>query len=206
LFDEGVLSEEYKQKVKDVPLMDSIFMVHLGLDPDFNPKKYLSVSTTYCYGLYDLEAGVERALNGIYHEGKDGFVIHAPTFHSPEMAPKGHSAMTIYTICPNKLIDCDWNEKREYYADKLLEYAEKYLPDLRKHVEVRRIITPLDWQKRTMVRHHAFGGLAPIMGKSGLPHETPIKNFWFIGHMSESGGGVPATALPVRRLMNKILK
>ena len=57
-----------------------------------------------------------------------------------------------------------------------------------------------------MVKHHAFGGLAPIMGKTGLPHKTPVKDFWFIGHMSESGGGVPATAIPVRRLMNKILK
>ncbi len=205
LFEEGVLSEEYIQKVKDVPLMDSIFMVHLGLDPEFDPHKYLNCVCTYCYGTFDLEAGVDRAINGIYHEGEDGFVIHVPTYHSLEMAPEGHTAMTIYTICPNKLIEGDWNEKREYFADKLLEYAEKYLPNLRKHVKVRRIITPLDWQKRTMVRHHAFGGLAPIMGKSGLPHETPIKNFWFIGHMSESGGGVPATALPVRRLMNKIL-
>jgi len=206
LFDEGVLSEEYKQQVKEVPLMDSIFMVHLGLDPEFDARKYLNCVCTYCYGMYDLEGGVERALSGDYHEGKDGFVIHVPTYHSPEMAPEGHTAMTIYTICPNVLKEGDWEDKREYFADKLLEYSEKYLPDLRKHVKVRRIITPLDWQKRTMVKHHAFGGLAPIMGKSGLPHETPVKDFWFIGHMSESGGGVPATAIPVRRLMNKILK
>ncbi len=206
LFDDGVLSEEYKQQIKDVPLMDSIFMVHLGLDPEFDPKKYLNCVCTYCYNLYDLEGGVERALNGDYHEGEDGLVIHVPTFHSPEMAPGGHTAMTIYTICPMKLNKGDWKDKKEYYAEKLLEYAEKYLPDLRKHVKVRRIVAPDDWAKRTMVKHHAFGGVAPIMGKSGLPHETPVKNFYFIGHLSESGGGVPATAIPVRRLMNKILK
>ncbi|MBN2154887.1 MAG: NAD(P)/FAD-dependent oxidoreductase [Candidatus Lokiarchaeota archaeon] len=206
LFEEGVLPEDFKKKIEDVPLMDSIFMVHLGLDPAYKINTYLNGVCTYCYGTYDLESGIDKALSGNYHEGKDGFVIHIPSLHSPDMAPQGHTAMTIYTVAPDTLTEGKWQDKRDYYGDKLLEYAEKYLPDLRNYIIVKAIITPDDWKKRTYLDHHAFGGIAPIMGKKGAPHETPIEDFWFIGHQSESGGGVQAVAIDVRRVMKKILK
>ncbi len=66
--------------------------------------------------------------DGVYHEGRDGFVIHIPSLHSPEMAPPGHQAMTIYTICPDTLRDGDWEELKEEYADKLIAYAEERHP------------------------------------------------------------------------------
>jgi len=206
LFEEEILNEEFKEKINDVPLMDSIFMVHLGLDTDYKVENYLNGVCTYCYGTYDLETSIDKALSGYYHEGKDGFVVHVPTLHSPELAPEGHTAMTIYTVAPDTLANGNWQEKKEYYKDKLLEYAEKYLPDLRNHVIVSAVITPDEWKKRTHLDHHAFGGIAPIMGKKGAPHETPVEGFWFIGHQSESGGGVQAVAIDVRRLMKKVLK
>jgi phytoene dehydrogenase-like protein len=119
------------------------------------------------------------------------------------MAPPGHNAITIYTICPNSLKEGNWEEKKEEYADKLLEYAEERIPNLRDHIKTKIIMTPEDFRKRTNLDHHAFGGIAPIMGKRGIPHKTPIENLWFVGAQSESGGGVNAIILSIYRMMKR---
>ncbi|MBI4833147.1 MAG: NAD(P)/FAD-dependent oxidoreductase [Candidatus Lindowbacteria bacterium] len=197
------LPPQFVTQVRELPLMDSVFMVHLGVD--FDPAPYFQGVCTYYYGAYDLDRVIATAKAGIYHEGKDGFVLHVPTLRSPEMAPPGHHSMTIYTICPDKLKDGSWNERKEEYADKLVAHAEKYLPGLRNHVKVREIITPDDFRRRTYTEHHSFGGLAPFMGKPGIPHRTPIEGLWFVGGQSEGGDGVSnvlTAAYKVAKLIN----
>ncbi len=189
LVDKEHLPPELASEIREVPLMDSVFMVHLGID--FDPSPHVHGVCTYYYGTYDVSGAIKRAKDGIYHEGEDGFVVHVPTLHSPEMAPPGHHAMTIYTICPDHLKDESWSERKEEYADRLLMYAEKYIPGLREHVKIREILTPEDFRARTHLDHHAFGGLAPIMDAPLARHRTPIEGLWFIGHQSESGGGLP---------------
>lgn len=182
------LTSEFASLVADQPLMDSVFMVHAGVD--FDPRPHVHGTVTYYYGTYDIEGAIAEARQGIYHEGKEGFVVHVPSIHTPQMAPAGHHSLTIYTICPDRLAEGSWHDRKEEYADKLLASAEKYIPDLRKHVVQRSVITPEDWRRVTHLDHHAFGGLAPVMGKRRVPHQTPIQGLWFIGAQSESGGGV----------------
>jgi phytoene dehydrogenase-like protein len=52
------------------------------------------------------------------------------------------------------------------------------------------ILTPEDFKARTFLSHHSFGGVAPTLGKSGIPHRTPVRGLWFVGSQSESGAGV----------------
>ncbi len=182
------LPADFQDKVRRLPLMDSVFMVHLGLDMD--PAPHAPGVCTYFYGTYDLEGGITRAREGIYHEGEEGFVAHVPTRHSPEMAPPGCHALTLYTICPDRLKDGDWESRKEQYADRLVACAERHIPGLRQHTFTRAILTPEDFRSRTHLDHHAFGGIAPILGTPKIPHQTPVKGLWFIGAQSESGGGV----------------
>lgn len=182
------LPPEFVSKLGTIPLMDSVFMVHLGVD--FDPSPYVHGVCTYYYGTYDLARGLAEAKAGLYHGGRDGFVIHIPTLHSPEMAPSGHHAMTIYTICPDTLKDGNWHQRKEEEADRLIAYAEEHIPGLRQHVQVREILTPEDFRVRAHLDHHAFGGIAPVMGSWRVPHRTPVEGLWFVGAQSESGGGV----------------
>ena len=76
------------------------------------------------------------------------------------------------------------------FADTLIDYAETHIPGLREHIQVRRIMTPQDFRARTHLEHHAFGGIAPVMGAWQVPHETPVEGLWFVGAQSETGGGV----------------
>jgi phytoene dehydrogenase-like protein len=199
------LSAEYAELVENQTLMDSIFMVHLGIDMD--PSPYVHGPVTYYYGTYNLEKGIKDAQSGDYHEGRDGFVVHVPTIRSPEMAPKGHHSLTVYTICPDTLNEGTWDDRREEFADKLVAYAEKHIPGLSEHTLTREIITPADFRKLTHAEHHAFGGLAPVMGKPNIKHQTPIDGLWFIGHQSESGGGVinvlPSSYKVAKRIIDR---
>lgn len=179
---------DYLARVETLPLMESVFMVHLGIDMD--PTPHQPCASAYYYGTYDLEHGVDLVQRGEYHEGRDGFVVYVPSMHSPEMAPPGHHALTIYTIAPNRIAEGTWEERREEFADKLVAHAERFLPGLRAHTRVRVILTPDDFRGRTFLRHHSFGGVAPVMGRGGVPHQTPVRGLWFIGAQSESGAGM----------------
>ncbi|MBN1583294.1 MAG: NAD(P)/FAD-dependent oxidoreductase [Anaerolineae bacterium] len=197
------LTEEYVQLVQNQTLMDSVFMVHLGIDMD--PSPYVHGPVTYYYGTYDLDRGIKDAQSGNYHQGRDGFVVHVPTMHSPEMAPRGHHALTIYTICPDTLNEGTWDDRREEFADKLVAHAQKYIPGLGEKTLTRVIVTPADFRELTRAEHHAFGGLAPVMNRPNIKHQTPIEGLWFIGQQSKSGGGVfnvlPSSYQVARRII-----
>lgn len=126
--------------------------------------------------------------------------------HSPDMAPPGKHAVTIYTVCPHELKEGTWEEKREEMADKLIMEAEKIIPGLYEGSEVKVIMTPDDFKKRINVVHHSFGGTAPVMGEQNPAHCTPIQGLWYIGAYSESGGGVAGASLGARNVAKKILK
>jgi all-trans-retinol 13,14-reductase len=203
LVGEAHLPGDFLGKLSTIPLMGSIFMLHLGVD--YDPSPYLSGLSTYFYGSYDVEGELEKARRGIYHGGAGGFVVHFPTHVSPQMAPAGKHCLTIYTICPDRLSEGNWRDLKEKYADTLLEYAEKRLPGLRSHITVQRILTPDDFRAITHLDHHAFGGLAPVMGAWRPPHRTPIKCLWFVGAQSESGGGINGVVPPAHRTAKAIM-
>jgi prolycopene isomerase len=188
LVGEAHLPPEFVATLRGIPLMDSVFMVHLGVD--FDPSPYVHGVCTYYYGTYDIDRALEDGKNGIYHEGRDGFVVHIPSLHSPEMAPPGHQAMTVYTICPDSLREGSWEERKEEYADKLIDCAAERMPGLRDQVHVCEVLTPDDWRARTHLDHHAFGGIKPVLGAWRAPHRSPVEGLWFVGAQSESGGGV----------------
>ena len=204
LVGEEFLSLDFSRKVHELPLMESVFMVHLGVD--FDPSPYLHGPVTYFYGTYEVEKAIQRARQGVYHEGKDGFVVHVPSLVSPEMAPAGQHAMTIYTICPDRLGEGTWESRRKELADRLVECAEQRIPGLSQHIKVRVILTPADFRERTLLDHHAFGGLAPLQNTSRVPHQTPIQGLWFVGAQSESGGGVNAVIPGAYKTAKRILK
>jgi len=204
LVGEDQLPVEFVEKVRGQPLMDSIFMVHLGVD--FDPSAYLQGPVTYFYGTYDIEGGVKEALDGIYHQGAQGFVVHVPTFHTPEMAPPNHHAMTIYTIGPDTLSEGSWSENKEADTDALIAYAEKYIPGLSEHIKTVQVLTPEDWRERTHLEHHAFGGIAPIQNTPRVPHQTPIDGLLFVGQQSESGGGVNAVIPAAYKVAKQIVE
>ncbi len=200
------LPEDFiKTYVNDLFTTESVFMVHLGVD--YDPSVYQNgAALCYYYLTYDIDESIKECQNRIYHEGKDGFLVYIPSVFSPDMAPQGHHAITIYTIAPNEPVNGDWDEKKEEWAEKLLDIAEEHLTGLREHEKTRLILTPNDFKKRTYLAHHAFGGTVPHLKIPPPQHETPIKGLWFIGAQSETYGGVTGVMIGAENVVNRISK
>ena len=178
-------------------------MLHLGVDMDVN--KYLRSSLVYCYKMYDLHAATVKLRSGEYHEGNDGYLIFIPSNHADDFAPKGKHAVTIYTVCPSFLKDATWEEKKEEYAQKLIQLAEEHLPDLSKHIETMKIMTSIDYAEYTHMKKSSFGGTVPINGQKNPPHVTPVNNLYFVGQQSENGGGLGAVILGSKSCYEKFV-
>ena len=198
------ISSETQQYINSLKYMESVFMVHLGID--FDPSPHQPAALCYYYGTYDIENAVDKIKNGIYHEGEDGFLIYIPSMHSPNMAPSQHHAVTVYTVAPNQIKGGNWQNQKEELADRLLEYAETKIPGLRKHTKTRLIITPEDFRQRVNVKHHSFGGIPPIIGQKGFNHQTSIEGMFYAGCQSESTGGVANTMNGGRKVAHLILE
>jgi phytoene dehydrogenase-like protein len=197
------LPTDLNASLDKIVFMESVLMVHLGIDVD--PTPYQPAALCYYYGTYDLEGSIERIRAGDYHEGKDGFLIYVPSIHSPQLAPPGRYAVTVYTVAPDRLREGSWAERREELADKLVAEAERVVPGLRQHTLVREILTPDDFRKRTYQQHHSFGGVPPVIGNKAPAHRTPVDGLWFIGSQSESGGGVMNVMVGAQKTAKRIL-
>ncbi len=182
------LTEKFAGFIDGIPLMESVFMVHLGID--FDPSEYQQGPLCYYYRTYDIEGAVVKIKSGVYHEGEDGFLLFIPSMAMKGVAPEGMHSVTVYTIAPDTLAGGSWSDDRGLYADRLLKLAEEIIPNLRSRATVKHIITPEEFRKVTHLKHHAFGGCAPVMGKKGAPHKTPVRGLWFLGAQSESGAGI----------------
>lgn len=208
---EGMVGREhlpekfFAEHLDDFSETDSVFMVHLGVDYDPTVHQH-GAPLCYYYMTYDIPGAIEELEENIYHEGKDGFLVFCLSAVSPDMAPPGHHAVTVYTIAPNFPKNGSWEADKERWADTLLEYAEEYVPGLREHTKTRVIITPEDFRKRTYLKHHAFGGCTPRLGKKPITAKTPIEGLWFIGAQSETFGGVIGGITGANRVVERILK
>ena len=185
-------------------LMESVLMVQLGID--FDPTPHQPAALCYYYKTQDLEGAVKRLRTGDYHEGREGFLIYVPSLHSPELAPAGKYAVTIYTVAPDTLQGAPWSERKEELADKLVAEAGQHIPGLRQHTLTRLVLTPEDFRRRTAQAHHSFGGVPPVIGNKPPAHKTPIDGLWFIGAQSESGGGVLNVMTGAQKVAKRILK
>lgn len=183
--------------------MESVFLLHLGLDID--PMDYLPGAISYCYRSYDISGSVDRLQHNDFHEGEDGYLIYVPSHFSPQCAPAGRHAVTIYTVAPNQLKEGEWSEQSARFAEKLIQLASERIPNLREHIVEQVVFTPEDFRARTLQSHHSFGGCAPVMGKKAVPNRTPVQGLWFVGAQSESGAGIVSVMSGARRISRTIL-
>jgi phytoene dehydrogenase-like protein len=198
-------AEFLRKHVDNLSTTESVFMVNLGVnyDPSVHQHK---AALCYYYLTYDVEEAIKRCQDRIYHEGKDGFVIYIPSVHSPEMAPPGHHAVTVYTIAPNDPVNGTWKSSKEKWTDELLNLAERFVPGLREHTVTQMILTPEDYKKRTHLAHHAFGGCPPRIDKTPPSHKTPIPGLYFVGAQSEAFGGVNGAITGAEKAVKLICK
>jgi phytoene dehydrogenase-like protein len=122
-----------------------------------------------------------------------------PTMYDPSLAPPGKHVMGIFLqYAPYTLRDGTWDELREPFGDRVISLIEEYAPNIRRIIEHRQVLTPLDLERRFGITGgNIFHGemsldqmfvMRPVAGWAR--YQTPIPNLYLCGSGAHPGGGV----------------
>ncbi len=92
----------------------------------------------------------------------------------------------------------DWDGIKESFADRCVDLLIEYAPNMRKAIEHRQVLSPLDLERTYgLTGGNIFQGamnlnqlfsLRPVAGWSD--HRTPVSGLYLCGAASHPGGGV----------------
>ena len=141
---------------------------------------------------------------------KQWFFISTPTLHTEKAgtAPKGSHIMEIATVTGYDVFkNMQKNSYKEYLqakmavAERMLDLVEKYyVPDLREHIAVKVVGTPVTHEDFCQaIRGNSYGSnMTPEqMGVGRLKAKTPFTNFFWCNASSGYAGvyGTVATGM-----------
>jgi phytoene desaturase len=122
--------------------------------------------------------------------------LHAPTVTDPSLAPEGCG--TFYVLSPVPHLGnakVDWDQFGPIYADRILEGLERYLPNLRNEIAVKRWMSPADFQSELGAYQGSAFSVAPKLTQSAWfrPHnrDRHIPGLYIVGAGTHPGAGVP---------------
>ena len=139
-------------------------------------------------------------LKEIFH-GRDlpedfSLYLHAPSVTDRSLAPEGGE--TFYVLSPVPHLGnapIDWEAEAPRYADRILEYLERALPDLRQHTVSKLWLTPQGFRDELNSYHGSAFSCAPLLTQSAWfrPHNQneDIANLYMVGAGTHPGAGVP---------------
>jgi all-trans-retinol 13,14-reductase len=184
----------------------STFLVWLGLKTDLVRKVGIKESEIFYNAGYDLEADYRAILaGGLPDDLGFGLTIYDNLY--PDASPKGKNTLNIivgqgYDYWKKYETDYLYSNKDAYtkekmrLADILIDRVEKkFLPGLRKSIEVVEAATPLTNLRFTSNPRGAIYGWDQTVGNSGnsrFPQRTPIKNLYLSGAWTFPGHGYGA--------------
>ncbi len=122
--------------------------------------------------------------------------LHAPHVTDPSLAPAGCGSFYVLSPVPHLgNAPLDWDKVGPAYGDRILAALEQQLPDLRKHVVVRKELTPLGFERDLGAYQGNAFSVAPQLTQSAYfrPHnkDTRIPGLYLVGAGTHPGAGVP---------------
>lgn len=168
----------------------SLFVLYFGTD-----RPYDIAHHTVLFG-----PRYKELLDEIFHGASlpqdFSLYLHAPTVTDPSLAPPGCGSFYVLSPVPHLgNAPLDWDAVAPEYADRILAYLERSMPDLRKHVVTMRWMTPADFRDDLNAYHGAAFSLAPTLTQSAWfrPHnrDPKIPGLYIAGAGTHPGAGVP---------------
>ena len=166
------------------------FMIYLGLKKGFDLKKYgFGKHNTWHFLQWDMNQMWKECLEGNFE--KSLMFMSTPTLHSsfPGIAPKGAHILELATFTNYSLFaEAQKKGYGEYVrlknkiAGKMLDLVEKhYIPDLRKHISVKVVGSPMTCEDFVMAPFgNAYGSLmTPKQTINRVGAQSPFKNFYW---------------------------
>ena len=192
LFRSNSDAQRVRKRLEHMDWSMSLFVLYFGTDRRYDDAV---AHHTILFG-----ARYRELLKEIFHGDRlpedFSLYLHAPTVSDPSLAPPGCEAFYVLAPVPhlgNAAVD--WDSVAEEYADRILEYLERCLPDLRKHVVTRRWMTPSDFKNVLGAHLGSAFSCAPTLTQSAWfrPHnrDDRIPGLYVVGAGTHPGAGVP---------------
>jgi len=170
----------------------SLFVLYFGTDVDYRDRV---AHHTVVFGPRYREL-LDEVFHGDALPDDFSLYLHAPHVTDPALAPPGGGAFYVLSPVPHLgNAALDWPEIADRYGDRILASLEGLLPDLRRHVVVRRQFTPMDFQGELGSHVGSAFSLAPTLGQSAYfrPHnrDARLPGLYLVGAGTHPGAGVP---------------
>jgi phytoene desaturase len=126
--------------------------------------------------------------------------LHVPTATDDSMAPEGCESMYVLIPVPNLKASTDWEQEKEAYADKVLDFLEQWgMEGLRDSMEVCHLFTPEDFKTELNATDGNAFALEPKLTQTAWfrPHNRSedVERLYIVGAGTHPGAGVPGVML-----------
>jgi phytoene desaturase len=171
----------------------SLYVLYFGTDRDY--REHAPAHHTVIFG-----PRYQALLKEIFHGDKlpedFSLYLHAPHVTDPSLAPPGGGSFYVLSPVPHLgNAPLDWDAIGPAYGDRILGALEAVLPDLRRHVVVRKELTPAGFARDLAAYHGSAFSLAPRLTQSAYfrPHnkDPRIPGLYLVGAGTHPGAGVP---------------
>lgn len=209
------LKKRFIKKIEGKELSLSCFILYLGIDMDL---KSLDLNFRInVYPTYNTEKQYEILKGGEIPE-EFAFVMTFFSLIDPITAPKGKHALIITTAAPYHYHkdwgtgdggEVEYRRLKENIIKRMVEKAEKIIPNLSFHIIYQGAATPLTLERETLNTQGAIYGLAATpkqIGPGRFKNRTPIKGLYLVGHYTYVAHGIGAVTHSARAVANMIVK
>lgn len=127
--------------------------------------------------------------------------MHIPSRTDESMAPDGCESIYVLAPVSNLKAKIDWEEKKEQFAERIINHLENELglEDLKNNIELKKIVTPVDFKHLKNSHMGSPWSLEPVLLQTALfrPHniDKNIMNFYLVGAGTHPGAGLPGVML-----------
>jgi len=175
LVGEENLDKRFVEYIRKLKMSTSCFMVFLGVDMDLSDYPTI---------IKNLDEGYSIVIN---------------SNADPNLAPKGKASITIiagadYHDFP-KRGTTEYLKKKREVAERLIERAEKVIPNLSKHVIVIDAATPRTFERYTSMPEGAIYAFDQSINTKRPYFKTPIKGLYLASASTFPGGGIEAVVI-----------
>jgi phytoene dehydrogenase-like protein len=200
------LPADFAEEVKRYKFRGSSGKVNLALDalPEF---KCLPGEGAHLRGALSISPGIEY-MERAYDDAKYGKFSRRPyvdmvipSLTDPSVAPPGKHVLSCFVqYAPYKLAAGapSWDEQREAFGDNVIDTLSEHIPNLKKIIIGRQVLTPLDLEREFgLTQGNIFQGelsleqlffLRPVPGWAY--YRTPVDRLYMCGSATHPGGGI----------------
>lgn len=191
-----LVPERHRPKYSDAKLKQkgyscSTFMLYLGLD------KLYSIPHHNVIFAKDYQQNIREIIDRKVLSADPSYYLQNASITDPTLAPAGKSTLYVLVPVPNNSSGIDWEQEKQAFRDKIIAAIcrNPELSDLAEHIEVEKIITPLDWEKEYHVYKGAVFNLSHTIYQ--MLYLRPHNRFEEFGASYLVGGGThPGSGLP----------